>query len=59
MMMKNPDMIKNLMIAGSAAAFVLSTIFATVVFDKVSPNTTVADQQIEMVSPFDQAKKSH
>lgn len=52
MMMKNPDMLKNLLIAGSAGAFLLSTLFATVVFDRVSPNSTWTDQDIEMVSKY-------
>jgi hypothetical protein len=49
MMLKGEEMLKNLLIAGSGAAFLLSTLFATVVFDKVSPNSTAADQEIEMV----------
>ncbi|OXA51035.1 uncharacterized protein LOC110853513 [Folsomia candida] len=48
MMMKNQDLIKNLLIVGSAGAFVISTFLATVVFDKVSPNSTLPDQEIEM-----------
>lgn len=49
-MMKNQDLIKNLLIVGSAGAFVISTFLATVVFDKVSPNSTLPDQEIEMVT---------
>jgi len=52
MQMKGQEMIKNLLIAGSGAAFVLSALFATVVFDRVSPNSTLADQEIEMVEIY-------
>lgn len=46
---KNNELLKNLLIVGSGGAFVISTFLATVVFDKVSPNTTLPDQEIEMV----------
>ncbi|XP_035716772.1 uncharacterized protein LOC118439508 [Folsomia candida] len=45
---KNNELLKNLLIVGSGGAFVISTFLATVVFDKVSPNTTLPDQEIEM-----------
>lgn len=48
-MMKNQDLLKNLLVVGTGGAFVISTFLATVVFDRVSPNSTLADQEIEMV----------
>jgi len=48
MMMKNQDLLKNLLVVGTGGAFVISTFLATVVFDRVSPNSTLADQEIEM-----------
>jgi hypothetical protein len=49
MMMKNQDLIKNLLIVGSGGAFVISTFLATVIFDRVSVNSTLTPQEIEMV----------
>ena len=46
---KSKAMMANGLIGGSFVVFILSTLMATVVFDEPSANSTIADQEIEMV----------
>ncbi len=47
--LKAPAMLANMAIGGSFVTFLLSTLLATVVFDEPGMNTTVADQEIQLV----------
>lgn len=47
--LKAPAMLANMAIGGSFVTFLLSTLLATVVFDEPGANTTIADQEIQLV----------